>query len=327
MSTLLEVEGLTVVTRDDPSAEIVSSVSFSLDRHEALGLAGESGCGKTTTALSLLGLLPDGLQRSAGELRFHGSGGLRRLDRLSPRQLRSVRWASISMIFQGAMNALDPVMPIGDQIGEAIRLHESDLGRAAVAARVRELLDQVHVRADRAGHYPHEFSGGQRQRLMIALALACRPELVIGDEPTTALDVITQAQILELLGELRRELGLAVLLITHDLSVLAETCDRIAVMYAGQIVESGPVDTVFAAPQHPYTRRLLDMFAADEGDGRLPTPIPGAQPPIGEQLPGCRFAPRCTHARARCEQEEPALLTVAGGHDARCHFAPWDGAT
>jgi peptide/nickel transport system ATP-binding protein len=238
-------------------------------------------------------------------------------------QWRKVRWASISMIFQGAMNALDPVKTVGSQIGEAITLHEPGLGRTAVRRRVAELLDQVGVAANRAAHYPHEFSGGQKQRVMIALALACRPELVIGDEPTTALDVITQAQILDLLGELRRELGLSLLLITHDLSVLAQTCDRVAVMYAGEIVEQGPVPAVYSRPEHPYTRRLLELFDTDREPGRLPEPIPGVQPSPDRRPAGCRFHDRCGYVGAACEGEHPSVHDVGAGHVARCHFAPW----
>lgn len=319
---LLTVDGLTVVRRDAPDVRIVDDVSFTLQRGEALGLAGESGCGKTTTALALLGLLPSGLRRSSGTMSFRGSSGHRRLDLLSPRQLRSVRWASISMIFQGALNALDPVRRVGSLIAEAIELHEPDVDRAAVRARVSELLDQVGVPPHRARDYPHEFSGGQRQRIMIALALACRPELVIADEPTTALDVITQAQVLDLLGSLRRELGLSLLLITHDLSVLAETCDRITVMYAGEIVETGPIDSVYDDPQHPYTQRLLGLFGETE-PGTLPTPIPGGAPSPDELPPGCLFEPRCHRAEPSCADARPAARLVGPEHLARCQFAPW----
>lgn len=331
---LLDVRGLTVVRKDAPGVRIVDDVSFTLRRGEALGLAGESGCGKTTTALAVLGLLPGGLRRVSGELTFYGAARTRRLHRLSGAAMRKVRWASISMIFQGAMNALDPVKTIEYQIAEAITLHEPQLGRAAVRRRVGELLDQVGVPAARARYYPHEFSGGQKQRIMIALALACRPELVIGDEPTTALDVITQAQILDLLGELRRELGLSLLLITHDLAVLAQACESIAVMYAGQVVESGPVAEIYRAPGHPYTARLLDLLGADDAPGTLPVPIPGSQPRPGAWPDGCRFRDRCALATELCAAQEPELRPVGDGsvgdgqvgdrQQARCHYAPWD---
>jgi peptide/nickel transport system ATP-binding protein len=320
---VLRVEGLTVVRRDNPGVRIVDDVSFEVGRGEALGIAGESGCGKTTSALAVLGLLPGGLRRAAGELTLNSRRGTAPLHRLNGAQWRKVRWTCISMIFQGAMNALDPVKTVGHQIAEAIVLHEPKLARGAVNRRVGELLDQVGVQPSRAGHYPHEFSGGQKQRVMIALALACRPELVIGDEPTTALDVITQAQILDLLGDLRRELGLSLVLITHDLSVLAQTCDRVAVMYAGEIVEQGPVADVYRRPEHPYTRRLLELFDADREPGTLPEPIPGSQPSPGRRPSGCRFHDRCGFVGPGCESEHPGLHDIGAGHVARCHFAPW----
>lgn len=320
---ILTVRGLTIVRRDRPKVRIVDDVSFHIGRGEAVGLAGESGCGKTTTALAVLGLLPSGLRRASGELTFRGRRGARPLHRLGGAAMRRVRWASISMIFQGAMNALDPVKRIDQQIAEAILLHEPRLGRAGALRRVGDLLDQVGVSRGRAAYYPHEFSGGQKQRIMIALALACRPELIIGDEPTTALDVITQAQILDLLRDLRRELGLSLLLITHDLAVLGETCDRVAVMYAGQIVESGTVDDVYRAPQHPYAARLLDLLGTDDAPGTLPVPIPGSQPRPTRRPSGCRFHDRCDHAAERCVTDAPSLVECAPDHLARCHFAPW----
>lgn len=319
---ILRVEGLTVVRRDDPGIRIVDDVSFSVMRGEALGLAGESGCGKTTTALAVLGLLPQTLRRSRGELTFNSLNGPQPLHRLEAPAMRKIRWASISMIFQGAMNALDPVKRIGDQIAEAILLHEPKLGRSTANRQVADLLEQVGVPARRARQYPHEFSGGQKQRVMIALALACEPDLVIGDEPTTALDVINQAQILDLLNELRRERGLALLLITHDLAVLSQTCDRVAVMYAGEIVESGSVAEVFDQPQHPYTQRLLSLFTADDEPGRLPEPIPGSQPRPGSWPAGCHFRDRCELATAQCEAEHPALRVFDGGRASRCLLSP-----
>ena len=244
--------------RDGREVRLVENVSFQVGRGEALGLAGESGCGKTTTALALLGLLPENLYRASGEIVHQRQlAASISIHKRTERGMQQVRWSTISMVFQGAMNALDPVMRVSDQIGEAIRLHEPTIDRKGVDERIAELFGYVGISPARARQYPHEFSGGMRQRVMIALALACKPELIIGDEPTTALDVMMQAQILELLEELRRELGLAMILITHDLSVLAETCDRVAIMYAGQIAETGPVRDLFASPQHPYTQRLL----------------------------------------------------------------------
>ena len=221
------------------------------------------------------------------------------------------------------MNALDPVMRVSSQLEEAIRLHEPGIDDAGVRARIDELFGYVGINATRARQYPHEFSGGMRQRVMIALALACRPELVIGDEPTTALDVMMQAQILELLEELRRELGLAIILITHDLSVLAETCDRVAIMYGGQIAETGSVDDLYRNPQHPYTARLLGAFPVIAGSRDLAPPIPGVPPDLAELPGGCRFHPRRHRAEERCAAEAPALVALGADRAARCLFAPW----
>jgi peptide/nickel transport system ATP-binding protein len=322
---LLDVKDLAVAYRDARGEEVrlVDDVSFTIRRGEAIGLAGESGCGKTTTALSILGLLPTNLYRAAGTITLNSERGIMHIDRRTERGLRDLRWNNISIVFQGAMNALDPCMRVSKQIGEALKLHEPDISDAAVKARIDELFEYVGMSPNRATQYPHEFSGGMRQRVMIALALACKPELIIGDEPTTALDVMMQAQILELLETLRRELGLSMILITHDLSVLAETCDRVAIMYGGQIVEIGQIDDLYASPQHPYTHRLLGAFPAVGGPRELAPPIPGV-PPDPTALPaGCRFAPRCHKAQDRCAQEAPALGPVADGHEARCLFAPW----
>ena len=233
-----------------------------------------------------------------------------------------VRWRHVSLVFQGAMNSLDPVQRVDAQIAEAIRLHERDRLEAELRARIDELLTTVGITPALGRRYAHQLSGGQRQRVMIALALACRPSLVIADEPTTALDVVMQAQVLQLLERLREQLGLALILISHDLGVLAETCDRIAVMYAGRIVESGPVDSVFEAPQHPYTKRLLDTLPVIGGQRGLAAPIPGGPPDPGELPAGCRFRPRCPYAAERCGAD-PALREVAPAQSAACHFAPW----
>jgi peptide/nickel transport system ATP-binding protein len=317
--SLLEVSELSVRHRGVP---IVDGVDLVVERGEALGLAGESGCGKTTTALALMKLLPGGLEQS-GEIRLAVDGEEPiNVHRRTERGMQLVRWRHMSLVFQGAMNSLDPVQRCGRQIADAIRLHES-VSAAEVRARVVELLETVGLTPALGNRYPHQLSGGQRQRVMIALALACRPVLVIADEPTTALDVVMQAQILELLERLREELGLALILISHDLGVLAETCDRIAVMYAGKIVESGPVDTVFGAPQHPYTKRLLDSLPVIGGARELAEPIPGGPPAPGEDPGGCAFRPRCPYAAERC-LEPPALREVAPDHAARCHFAPWE---
>ncbi len=266
MSPLLEVSELTV--RHGEQA-IVDGVSFELAPGEALGLAGESGCGKSTTALALMKLLPEGLtQKGEITLRREGAEPVR-IDRRTEAGMQKVRWRDVSLVFQGAMNALDPVQRIERQLVDAILLHARG-GRNPAARRAGELLELVGLSAALGRRYPHQLSGGQRQRVMIALALACRPAVVIADEPTTALDVVMQAQILQLLERLREELGLALILISHDLAVLAETCDRIAVMNGGRIVEQGPVADVFDAPQDPYTKRLLGSLPVIGGARGLP---------------------------------------------------------
>jgi oligopeptide/dipeptide ABC transporter ATP-binding protein len=315
---LLEVENLSVrFALNNGSVKAVDGVSFRLDDGEALGIAGESGCGKTTTALSLVRLLPANGRIRGGEVRLFGID----LVPKSEKQLARYRWREISMVFQGAMNALNPVRRVGDQIAEPIevRLGQS---RDASAKRARELLDLVGIPKQRAGAYPHELSGGMRQRAMIAMALACDPAIVIGDEPTTALDVMVQAQILQLLEQLRHDLGLSLMLITHDLSVIAETCDRVMVMYAGKVAEEGPVSRVFTAPRHPYTRKLLSAFPNIQADRRTLDVIPGAPPDLRNPPPGCRFAPRCSFAMDVCREVVPPEVRFADGVRVACHLFP-----
>jgi peptide/nickel transport system ATP-binding protein len=320
MSALLEVEDLRVTHDGKP---IVDGVDLKLAPGEALALAGESGCGKTTTALALMRLLPPTLTQSGViTLRPEGVEDPINIGRRTETGMRLVRWRHISLVFQGAMNSLDPVQKVGKQIAEAIGIHER-ASSSDIAARIDELLATVGLTGGVAGRYPHELSGGQRQRVMIALALACRPSLVIADEPTTALDVVMQAQVLQLLERLREELGLALILISHDLGVLAETCDRIAVMYAGRIVETGSVDEVFAAPQHPYTKLLLDSLPVIGGDRGVGIASPGAPPDPGDPPPGCRFRPRCPYSAERCDVDPP-LREVRPGQLAACHYAPWE---
>ncbi len=320
MSALLEVEGLSVHHGEDP---IVDAIDFALQPGEALGLAGESGCGKTTTALALMRLLPPALQQSGTiTLRPPGVAEQINIGRRTETGMRRVRWRHVSLVFQGAMNSLDPVQLIGDQIEEAICLHDPRAGKREVRERIDELLGTVGLPVGVAGRYAHQVSGGQRQRVMIALALACSPSLVIADEPTTALDVVMQAQVLQLLERLREQFGLALILISHDLAALAETCDRVAIMYAGRIVETGPVATVFSDPQHPYTKRLLDSLPVIGEERGLAIPIPGHPPDPGNPPKGCAFHPRCPYAADRC-LELPPLRELSPGHAAACHFAPW----
>ncbi|UCH61338.1 MAG: ABC transporter ATP-binding protein, partial [Anaerolineales bacterium] len=288
---LLEARDVSVdfVSDGNPPAHAVAGVSFTLREGEMLGLVGESGCGKTTLMLSILRLLPQAGRITGGQLLLDG----RDLFSLSEREIENVRWKDISFIFQGAMNALNPVRTIGDQIAEAIIRHNLARSRSWLDERVRELLELVGIGGDRKDQYPHQYSGGMRQRAMIAMALACNPRIVIADEPTTALDVMIQAQILELLESLRTRLGLSVILVTHDLGVVAEVCDTVLVMYGGVTAEYADVDTVFNRPQHPYTQQLLGAFPdLSRPKGRL-LAIPGYPPRLDALPPGCRFAPRC----------------------------------
>ena len=298
------------------TVKAVDGVSFRLDHGEALGIAGESGCGKTTTALSLVRILPPNAKIVSGSISLMGIDLVPKTENA----LRRYRWREISIVFQGAMNALNPVRRIRDQIAEPI---EERLGESPKAARKRagDLLELVGIPRKRGDAYPHQLSGGMRQRAMIAMALACDPAIVIGDEPTTALDVMVQAQILELLEQLRQKLGLSLILITHDLSVIAETCDRVMVMYAGRVAEEGRVDEVFRRPRHPYTQKLMAAFPNIHTDRRTLDVIPGSPPDLREPPPGCRFAPRCPFAMAVCREVVPPETTFSGVRVA-CHLYP-----
>ncbi|NJN18702.1 MAG: ABC transporter ATP-binding protein [Oscillochloris sp.] len=315
--TLLEVENLSTdfVGSDGVARRAVDGLSFRLRRGEALGLVGESGCGKTTAMLSLLRLLPPAGRIAAGAVRFDGDD----LMRLSTDALRERRWRDLAIVFQGAMNALNPVRSVGEQIREAILLHRTR-PRNEIDRRVGELLELVGIPAWRAAQFPHQYSGGMRQRAMIAMALACDPQLLIADEPTTALDVMVQAQIIELLDQLRRDLNLGLIIVTHDLGVVAELCQHVLVMYGGRLAEYGPVADVFSLPQHPYTQRLLAAFPdLDRPDAHLEG-IPGTPPRLSDLPNGCRFHPRCPLAIARCRVEAPPPHQIAAGHVATCHL-------
>jgi peptide/nickel transport system ATP-binding protein len=314
---LLDVREL--VTRfatDGGEFRAVDGVSFAMRAGGTLGVVGESGSGKSVTALSILRLVRDPGRVAGGQVLFRG----RDLLSLPEREMRKVRGAEISMIFQEPMTSLNPVMTTGAQVAEPLLIHKG-ASRKAALAEAAELFRLVGIAdpARRVHDYPHQMSGGMRQRVMIAMALACRPALVIADEPTTALDVTIQAQILELLARLRRELGMALLLITHDLGVVAETCDDVIVMYAGQIVEHAPARELFARPRHPYTYGLLQSRKA-KGSGRELQAIPGMVPRL-DQLPrGCRFADRCDRVQPKCREQLPSLDVIEPGRLARCFF-------
>ena len=314
---LLVVEDLkTYFSTGSGPVRAVDGVSFKVEHGEALGIAGESGCGKTTTALSLVRILPANAKIISGSISLMGIDLVPKSDNA----LRRYRWREISIVFQGAMNALNPVRRIRDQIAEPI---EERLGETPMAARKRagDLLELVGIPRKRGDAYPHQLSGGMRQRAMIAMALACDPAIVIGDEPTTALDVMVQAQILELLEDLRQKLGLSLILITHDLSVIAETCDRVMVMYAGRIAEEGPVDEVFRRPRHPYTQKLMAAFPNIHADRRTLDVIPGEPPDLRQPPPGCRFSPRCPFVMPVCREVVPPETTFSGVRVA-CHLYP-----
>ncbi|MER9159322.1 ABC transporter ATP-binding protein [Mesorhizobium sp. M0778] len=312
---LLEVNGLSVdYGLKGVSSRAIDSVSFALRAGEAVGLVGESGSGKTTTAMALAGLLSPNARVGSGEVRYRGN----RLPIDDDAAMRPHRWSETSVVFQGAMNALNPVHRIIKQIAEPCML-KLGMSKADAIARARKLLELVGIPADRGAVYPHELSGGMRQRVMIAMALACRPSIIIGDEPTTALDVITQAQILKLLGELRSRLSLALILITHDLSVVAECCDRVMIMYSGRIVEDGTVAEIFAQPKHPYTRLLIESIPNPASGKRIIRPIPGDPPNLVNRPSGCAFHPRCPSAMGICATEVPSLDKFGRGRVA-CHL-------
>ncbi|MBO9354851.1 ATP-binding cassette domain-containing protein [Bordetella petrii] len=319
---MLSVRGLhTRFYKDDAVIHAVNGMSLDLWPGEVLGLVGESGCGKSVTALSILRLIPRAVGRVVeGEIRFEG----RDLLALAPRELASVRGRDISMIFQEPMTSLNPVLRVGDQVAETLQLHQG-LSRRAALARAIELLDLVRIAdpARQAREYPHRLSGGMRQRVMIAMALACEPRLMIADEPTTALDVTVQAQILELMADLNRQTGAAILMITHDLGVVAEMADRVIVMYAGNAVEEATVHDLFASPLHPYTRGLMAAIprrGAWRGGAGAQTlqEIPGMVPSLRSPIAGCAFAPRCAYATARCHEHAPARQVRPNGHAVAC---------
>ena len=315
--TLLDVQGLTtafMTGRGEITA--IEEVSFSLKEGEILGIVGESGSGKSVTALTIMGLLPTPPARiAAGKVLFQGQ----ELTQLSSREMQRIRGPGIAMIFQEPMTSLNPVFSIGDQIMETIKAHES-LPAAALRKRAIDMLDKVGIpsAARRLDDYPHQMSGGQRQRVMIAIALACNPKLLIADEPTTALDVTIQAQILDLLMDLRDEFRMAIMIITHNMGVIAETADRVLVMYAGRVIEEAPVARVFDHPIHPYTRGLLECVPSITEDRARLIAIPGTLPDPARRPPGCRYSVRCRYAQPSCSDALPPLILEEADHWAAC---------
>ena len=313
--SLLEVKNLTVRYNTDTGVvRAVNDVSFNLEKGESLGLVGETGAGKTTTALSILGLVqtPPG-EIVSGEIVFDGQNLLT----LKKEELRKIRGTGISMIFQDPMTALNPVMTVEQQIAESVRYHQNCTA-ADATKRALEMLEMVRIPANRGKEYPHQFSGGMRQRVVIAMALACNPNLLIADEPTTALDVTIQAQVLEMINELKTQLNTSMLLITHDLGVVAETCSKVAIMYAGEIVEYGSAEDIFEHAQHPYTKGLFDSIPRLDVEVERLKPIEGMMPDSTHLPEGCKFHPRCQFCKEDCKTREQSLVEITPGHFVRC---------
>jgi len=317
-TSLLNVENLKVYyfTRRGP-VKAVDGVNLEIKRGQALGLAGESGCGKTTVALSIMKILPTSGKIVDGKILFNGID----IVKIPEKQMKQIRWKKIALVFQGAMNALDPLYSLGDQIVEAILEHEPKPDKKEALHRAEELLELVGMERGRIKSYPHELSGGMRQRGLIAMALACNPELLMADEPGTALDVIVQAQVLGVIEELRKKLNLSVMLITHDLSIIADTCDKAAIMYAGKIVEYTDVIDLFEEPLHPYTKGLIHAFPNIKSARTRISSIPGSPPNLLNPPEGCRFRPRCMYAKDLCRKQEPPFKKIRGkDHFVACHL-------
>jgi len=314
---LLEIKNLTVhYITDDGTVRAVNGIDLSLDQGDTLGLVGETGAGKTTTALSILRLIPDPPGKIIdGEILFKGENILEKSDA----EIRKIRGGQISMIFQDPMTALNPVLRVGDQIAEVIHLH-GNCSRAEATERALKMLEMVGIPAARATEYPHQFSGGMKQRVVIAIALACTPQLLLADEPTTALDVTIQAQVLRMMTRLKEEVNTSMILITHDLGVVAETCNKVAIMYAGEIVETGSLQHIFNETAHPYTRGLFGSLPSLDKDVDRLQPIEGLMPDPANLPEGCKFHPRCPHATERCARECPGVTDLGGGHLVRCHL-------
>jgi peptide/nickel transport system ATP-binding protein len=315
---ILDVQNLsTYYLTDRGPVRAAEGVNFDLDKGEAMGLAGESGCGKTTVALSLLKILPSNGRVVGGKILAKNID----IVKLSEAEMRKrVRWKVISMIFQGAMNAMNPLYKVGDQIVEAIKLHEPEVTRREAKERAAKLLEMVGIDASRVENYPHEFSGGMKQRALIAMSLCSNPEIVIADEPGTALDVIVQAQVLRLMIELKEKLNLSMIMISHDLSMIAEVCQKLAIMYAGHLVEYGDIVKLFKNPLHPYTVDLIESFPSIRAEKQEMVSIPGFPPNLLNPPSACRFHTRCKYAMDVCRKETPKLVEVSPNHFAACHL-------
>ena len=322
---LLEIKDLQVIYQTDlETVHAVNGISFSVGTGETIGLVGETGAGKSTTALAVMRLLPERTARVSGEIYFQGEDLLK----LPPSEMRSIRGMKIAMIFQDPMTSLNPVMTVGDQIKEALELHNVD-GKtdAELEARVEETLQLVGIPASRKDDYPHQFSGGMKQRVVIAMALVCEPELLIADEPTTALDVTIQAQVLRMMKRLRDQLGTAMIMITHDLGIVAEPCDKVAVMYAGELIEYGTVEDIFGGTRHhPYTVGLFGSIPDLEEKSRRLHPIDGLMPDPTDLPKGCNFSPRCPSCTERCRAEKPGETAFSATHRVRCFLFEKEGA-
>ena len=315
---LLEIKDLTIhYLTEDGEVCAVNHIDLTLEKGDTLGLVGETGAGKTTAALGILGLVPNPPGKIlGGEILYSGENLLKK----SRAEMQKIRGGEISMIFQDPMTALNPVLPVDRQIAEVIQLH-AKCGKVESIHRALKMLEMVGIPAERGKDYPHQFSGGMKQRVVIAIALACTPSLLIADEPTTALDVTIQAQVLDMMKELKEKSGTTMIMITHDLGVVAETCNKVAIMYAGEIVEFGTLRDVFKNTAHPYTQGLFGSIPTLTGTEKRLKPISGLMPDPSQLPGGCNFHPRCPGCTARCMNEAPAMREIAPGHQVRCHFA------
>ena len=315
---LLDIKNLSVEYRtEDATVYAVDGLSLSLGKGETLGLVGETGAGKTTTALSIMRLLPQGIgEVTQGTIELDGAD----IMQLSDKEIRAIRGNTVSMIFQDPMTSLNPVMTVGDQILEVLKIHNPNMSKAELDKKVDDMMEMVGIPANRKVEYPHQFSGGMKQRIVIAIALVCEPKLILADEPTTALDVTIQAQMLALIHNLQERLNTAMILITHDLGVVAQTCEKVAVMYAGEVIEQGPIEKIFGnEKQHPYTKGLFAAIPKLDSDTERLETIEGLVPDPTIRVEGCRFAPRCKYAPAQCKAA-PAVHEVEPGHLIKCHL-------